>query len=127
MDFFPRRGFDFGLDLFRDNSKDLMMKTDISEKENSYLMELDILGMQKENISINYQDGYLTVEAKKEQQLEETKDYIRKERIYGEYKRSFYVGNIEEKDIKANYENGTLTIEFPKEQSKTTKKSITID
>lgn len=42
---------------------------------------------------------------------------VRRERFYGEVKRSFYIGEKKESDIKANYENGILTISFPKEEA----------
>ena len=45
-----------------------------------------------------------------------TEVYVRRERFYGEVKRSFYIGEKKESDIKANYENGILTISFPKEE-----------
>ncbi len=129
MDFFPRRNFDFGFDLFRDpfGKENNIMKTDISEKEDSYLLEMDLPGMNKEDIIIDYHDGYLEVSAKKENRVDEEKEYIRHERIYGEYRRSFYVGSIDESSIKAKYNNGILIVEVPKQQVDASKKSIIID
>ena len=43
-------------------------------------------------------------------------NYIRRERLYGEVIRSFYIGEKKESDIKASYQNGILTISFPKEE-----------
>lgn len=129
MDFFPRRNFDFNFDLFRDSfgKENNMLKTDISESENSYLFEMDLPGMNKDEIKIDYHDGYLEVSAKKENRIDEEKEYIRHERIYGEYRRSFYVGTIDESKIKANFNNGILIVEVPKEQQDSSKKSIMID
>ena len=91
------------------------MKTDIRENRNNYVMEIDLPGLKKEDITINYENGYLTIKASK---LVESKtdSYIRRERFYGEVKRSFYIGEKKETDIKANYESGILTISFPKEE-----------
>jgi len=92
------------------------MKTDIREYQNKYIMEIDLPGLRKEDISINYENGYLTIKAAKNIELK-TEVYVRRERFYGEVKRSFYIGEKKETDIKANYESGILTISFPKEDS----------
>lgn len=97
------------------------MKTDIREEVNKYIMEIDLPGLKKEDILINYENGYLTTKAVKKVELK-TEVYVRRERFYGEVKRSFYIGEKKESDIKANYENGILTISFPKEE--TPKKEI---
>ena len=91
------------------------MKTDIREEVNKYIMEIDLPGLKKEDILINYENGYLTIKAVKKVELK-TEVYVRRERFYGEVKRSFYIGEKKESDIKANYENGILTISFPKEE-----------
>lgn len=104
-----------------------MMKTDISIKNGNYIIEIDVPGLKKEDISIDYDNGYITVYASKEERNEEKDNYIRRERHYGEYKRSFYVGSVNENDIKANYNNGTLIITLPKEDQKETRKQISID
>ena len=97
------------------------MKTDIREEVNKYIMEIDLPGLKKEDIIINYENGYLTIKATKTVNLK-VEAYIRRERFYGEVKRSFYIGEKKESDIKANYENGILTVSFPKEE--TPKKEI---
>ena len=122
--------FDNALRMFDDSifETNNLMKSDIYEKDNNYVIEIDVPGLDKDNIKIDYDDGYLTISATKENTLEENSNNIRKERYYGEYKRSFYIGNIDESNIKANYNNGTLNITFPKEEiSKDTKKQIPID
>lgn len=91
------------------------MKTDIREYQNKYIMEIDLPGLKKEDITINYENGYLTIKAIKNNELK-TNVYVRRERFYGEVKRSFYIGEKKESDIKANYESGILTISFPKEE-----------
>ena len=92
------------------------MKTDIREEVNKHIMEIDLPGLKKEDILINYENGYLTIKAVKKVELK-TEVYVRRERFYGEVKRSFYIGEKKESDIKANYENGILTISFPKEEA----------
>ena len=123
----PRRRHDFDLfdDMFRDpffnESESKLMKTDIKEKKDKYLIDIDLPGYDKDNIKIEIQDGYLTIHASinKENDDEEKGKYVRKERYVGECSRSFYVGeNIKEEDIKAKFKNGTLTLEIPKKEEK---------
>src|SRR5690554_2201701 len=116
-----RRVFDNFFDDFPTTTKGLMT-TDIKEKTNSYVFEVDLPGFNKDDIKVSINNNYLTIEAKKEK-LEETNDekYIRRERQFGSYRRSYYVGNVEMDDLNAKYENGILSIEVPKEKKAETK------
>lgn len=121
--------FDNAIDLF-DSSffNNNIMRTDIYEKDGNFIIEMDLPGFKKEEININLEDKYLIISVSKKEEKEETSKYIRKERYYGEYKRSFYVGTIKEDSIKANYSDGILQISYPKVQpEKNSKKQITID
>jgi len=103
------------------------MKTDIFESNNRYIIETDLPGIKKENIKINYENGYLTITVTKNTLTSNPSTYIRRERFYGEIKRSFYIGIKNENDIKAIYKEGILQISFPKEDIKNnSSKSITI-
>ena len=134
MELMPRG---FGLDDFFDNilpekeaESSSLMKCDIYEKDGIYHLEMDIPGMKKENVNIDYEDGYLSIIASGSQKHEEKdkdKKYIRRERHYGKYQRKFYVGNINPKDIKAEVNNGSLFISFPKEKEENNKIRINID
>lgn len=108
-----------------------IMRTDIKEKDGNYILEIDVPGYNKEDIQIELENGYLTVTAKSNSNIDEEKDgYIYKERYVGQCSRSFYAGeNIKEEDIKANFKNGTLVLTFPKEDIKNieNKKIITIE
>lgn len=121
--------FDTLFDSFYDNKKvGGIMKADIYEKDDKYVIEMDIPGFKKEEVNVNYEDGYVTVSAKKEQEKkDEKKNFIKRERVYGEYTRSFYVGNINEKEIKAKFEDGMLKLNFPKEKQKENIKPIHIE
>ena len=103
------------------------MKTDIFEKENKYIMEIDLPGIKKENIKVNYENGYLTIKISKNSLSSNPNTYVRRERFYGETKRTFYIGIKKETDIKATHQNGILLISFPKEDiPKTTIKNINV-
>ena len=95
------------------------MKTEIKEKKDKYELLIDLPGVDKEDIKMHIEDGYLVINAKtsNKEEKEEKGKYVRKERYYGECSRSFYVGDeITEEDVKANFKNGTLNIEIPKKE-----------
>ena len=134
----PRKRNEFDLfdsmfeDPFFERKENKWMKTDIKEKGNNYIIELDLPGYEKDNIQIEMENGYLKVSAKVENSNEEEEEekYIHKERFYGECSRSFYVGdNVKEEDVKASFKNGILTLTVPKEEQKKLdeKKYIQID
>lgn len=128
MSLIPRKYYlDDILDDFVSSKENAVMKCDIYEKEGNFHIEVDVPGFNKENINIECKNGYLTIEATKESSDNETdKNYIRKERSYGKYTRTFYLGEIDEENIEARYNNGTLCIIVPKEEKKDTKKVIQI-
>ena len=99
-----------------------MMKTDIREHDAGYEVDIDLPGFKKDEISIELENGYLTVSAAKglDKDEEDKKGkYIRKERYAGAMQRSFYVGeDITEEDIKAEFEHGLLKLFVPKKEAK---------
>ena len=127
----PKRNYYLNdyFDLFDNpyNKDKEYMKTDIFEKDNKYIIETDLPGIKKENIKISYENGYLTIKVTKNTLSSNPNTYVRRERFYGEIKRSFYIGIKRESDIKASYQHGILLISFPKEDIPTnTSKNITI-
>lgn len=123
----------FGMDPFFDRRDAKLMKTDIKEKGDKYIIDIDLPGYDKENIDLEIEDGYLKVSAKVDKNIDESDEdekYIHQERFYGECSRSFYIGkNIKEEDIKASFKKGILTLTIPKEEQKKLeeKKKIQID
>lgn len=102
-------------------------RVDMKETDNAYMMEADLPGVPKEGINIEYNNSYLTISAKRDNQVEEkNNDYIRRERSCGEYKRSFYVDNIDENKIDASYKDGVLKVILPKVNKGRDKKKIEI-
>ena len=78
------------------------MKCDIYEKDGDYHIEMDIPGYDKKDIIIEADNGYLTITAEKQNnENDEEKNYIRRERTYGKYQRSFYLGDLETDLVKA--------------------------
>lgn len=108
------------------------MKTDIQEKNNNYVLEMDLSGYDKEDIKAQLKDGYLTISAQKNisnDEKDEEVNYISRERYHGKCSRSFYVGDsLKEEDIKASFNNGILELIFPKSVvQKEGRKYITIN
>ena len=97
--------------------KNYPMKSDIREKDDMYILEINLPGFKKEEIKARVNDGNLIITASKESTEEkETKNYIRRERYAGEYTRSFYVGHyLKQEDVKASYKWGVLKLIIPKE------------
>ena len=122
----PRKhDFDLWDDVFGDSffneGASRLMKTDIKEKTDKYLIGIELPGYQKENIKIDVEDGYLTVHAEINSDNEEKEEgkFVRRERYVGSCSRSFYVGNeVKSEDIKASFKNGILKIEVPKKEYK---------
>ena len=117
--------------LFYDEKFDAM-KTDIKEAEDHFVLEIEVPGVDKEDIAIDYENEYVTVSASKKQSEEgdkegEKKDYIRKERSVS-CQRSYYVGDIDENLITAKLEKGLLLVNIPKAaREKPQKKGICIE
>ena len=108
-------------DPFFTEHESKIMKTDIKEKTDKYLIGIELPGYQKENIKIDVEDGYLTVHAEIDSDNEEKEEgkFVRRERYVGSCSRSFYVGNeVKSEDIKASFKNGILKIEVPKKEYK---------
>lgn len=104
-----------------------VMKTDIKQTETGYEMEIDLPGFSKDEVSVELNEGYLTVRAakgldKNEAESEEKVrkgQYIRRERYCGACQRSFYVGaELTREDIKASFKHGILRLNIPKKEAK---------
>ena len=120
--------FDDFFDDFMPTTKTMDMKCDIYEEEKNYIIELDAPGFDKKDISIDVDNKYLTISAKRESSEDESdRNYIRKERSYTNMSRSFYIGSVDEKDIKANFKDGILKVVVPKEEKVDNKKKIEIE
>lgn len=93
-------------------------KTDVIDEGDSYLLQAELPGFQKEDINIDLKNDLLTISAShnKEKSEEDKNKYIRKERYYSSYSRSFRVNNIEAGDIDACYNNGILEVKLPKKE-----------
>ena len=111
-----------------------MMSTDVRETDKGYMVDIDMPGFKKDDISLDLQNGYLTVSAHRNSSHEDKDDngrWLRRERYAGSCSRSFYVGeDVKDSDIHASYKDGTLCLETPKpeaQQQVETKHQIAIE
>ncbi|WP_024865435.1 Hsp20/alpha crystallin family protein [Butyrivibrio sp. FCS014] len=97
-----------------------LMKTDVIEKEDSYQLEAELPGFNKEDISIDLKNDTLTISASHNENKDEKDEngkYIRRERRSTSYERSFHVEGLKPEDIIAQYRNGILTVHLPKKEA----------
>ena len=102
--------------FFGDMDQNLsQFRTDIIDDGDHYTMKADLPGFTKEDIHIDLNDNTLTIHAEHNEENETKKDnYVRRERRYGSFSRSFDVTNINTSDIDATYANGVLELKLPK-------------
>lgn len=114
----PFRDFEEMSRSFWDNNNVSAFRTDITEKDGKYVLEADLPGFKKEDISVDIDKDCLTITAehKSEEKEENADSYIRRERYYGSYTRSFNVKGIDTEAITAAYNDGVLTLKMPKKE-----------
>ena len=95
------------------------LKTDIRETENAYILESDLPGFSREDIHAEIKDGYLTIHAEHKSENEDKNEtYLRRERSWGSFSRTFDLEGIDAESITASFKNGVLTLELPKAKEK---------
>ena len=95
------------------------MLTDVKEHDDHYDLEIELPGFKKEDLTVELNDGYLTITAEKSHDQDKEKDgkLIRQERYAGVMSRSYYVGeDLKTEDIHGKYEGGVLTLSIPKRE-----------
>jgi HSP20 family protein len=93
-------------------------RTDIRDQGDKFLLEAELPGFQKEDLSLDLKDNILTIKAEHKESSDQKNDqgeYIRRERRYGSFARSFDVTGIDESAISASYESGVLKLVLPKQ------------
>lgn len=91
-------------------------RTDIRDMGDKFLLEAELPGFRKEDIQLDLTDSILTIKAEHSADSQEKEgSYVRRERRYGSFTRTFDVTGIDEHAITAGYENGILTLTLPKQ------------
>ena len=101
---------------------------DISETKKAFLIKAELPGVDKENIQLSIQGGYLTIEGEHHREHEEDEEtFHRTESFYGKFSRSFSLPeNIDQEKISASYKNGVLKVKVPKTKASKQPSSIEI-
>lgn len=118
MNYDPFRGFnELERSFFRGSSEISAFRTDIKDVGDSFRLEAELPGFAKEDISVDIDNELLTVSAERRSENEEKEDsYVRRERFYGSFKRSFNISGIDADKISASYSDGILSLDLPKKQ-----------
>ncbi len=99
---------------------------DFSEDENTVYVSAELPGVKKDQVHIEYQNGYLSISAEKRKETEKKeKNYSSREISYGMFRRTFNVGAVDFDHANAELKEGTLKVTLPKSaQSKSRRLSI---
>lgn len=101
---------------------------DISETDNEYELKVEVPGMEKDDFSVEIDNGNLKISGERKwEQEDKEKTYHRVESQYGSFVRSFTLPDeVKEDEIEANYDNGILRVKLPKDEKKTNTKKVDI-
>ena len=90
-------------------------RTDVIDTGDAFKLESELPGFKKEDIKIDIENDCLTISAERKADNKEEKDnYVKRERFYGSFSRSFDVSGINVDAIEAAYNDGVLTVTLPK-------------
>lgn len=110
LDDFFAEGWPFTRSLSGDT-----FKIDVQDNKTEYLIEAELPGAKKEDITISLVEGRLNISVNKDETIEEKdKNYIHKERRFSSMSRNIMLGDADAANIKAKLDNGVLTINVPK-------------
>ena len=129
---------DSGDEFFKNFGRPLMnlsdsfkeLRSDVQETDEEYTVAIDVPGVDKKDISIDFKDNTLTVSAKRKSfsdRSDKEGNMIASERSSGRFTRQYNFPDVDHEKIGAKYEDGVLTITLPKTtegQSKTHKIEI---
>ena len=103
--------FDLFFEPIKKNNHEYLMSTDILDKKDQYEMRVNVPSINKEDIKLTLKNGYLTIDVEYKEDANEEDNFISRERTYGNYSRSYYLGeDIKMKDISAKLDNGVLKV-----------------
>ena len=119
--FDPFRAFDdIERSFFRDVPSIASFRTGVTDTGGAYKLEAELPGFKKEDIKIDVEDDCLTISAERkvdEDKKDEKNNFVKRERFYGSYRRSFDVTGIDTDAIEASYNDGVLTLTMPKKKA----------
>lgn len=91
-------------------------RIDVQEKDDAYLIEAELPGVNKDEINLQLTDDRLTISVDRQEQVEqEDKNYIHRERRHMSMSRTIYLDHVQIDGAKAKLDQGILTITIPKQ------------
>ena len=113
---FPNFGQEFGVNFFGNSS---YPRVNVIDLKNEIAIEAEIAGLTKEDVSVEYEDGLLTITGNKKDEVEDAgAKYIYRELKRSSFRRSFQIDdtNLEVDKISAKFDNGILNVSIPKKE-----------
>ena len=90
-------------------------RTDVTDTGDAFKLEAELPGFKKDDLKIDIENDCLTISAERHEKKDEEKpNFVKRERVYGSYSRSFDVSGIDVDKISAAYTDGILTLTLPK-------------
>ena len=97
------------------------------QENDAYIVEVDLPGFNKEDISIAYNNDLLTLRAQHtEETNDENKKYVYRSRSRSVFTRQIRFSNIDSDSIEAKYENGVLKVTLPYRNNTVNTKQIEV-
>lgn len=101
--------------LLNDEPEERRLDAKVNEHANEYIVEIQLIGFEKDEILIFIEDDILFVEANREDIIdEENDDYTIQEHTYAYCQRSFSLQGVDRSSIIAYYQNNYVYIQLPK-------------
>ena len=129
FDMFNEPFFHGEMTPFQSNWGAKSFRVDVKDAGDAYELTAELPGVKKEDISLSYENSYLTIKATREEKKDEKDDsgnYIRRERSTGSVSRSFYIDDVDEAKVSAEFKDGVLKIDLPKARKTEVNRQITI-
>lgn len=122
--------FDLPRKFFDTSEMTNLMQADVVENSHDYVIKIDMPGMNKNDINLNYANGVLSVAGTRKSfnnLTDKNGSIIHRERSEGHISRSFRLPNVAANEIHAKYDNGVLTVTLPKQSADKSDSAIQID
>lgn len=122
--------------LFKDLEKNLSRNklgrfgnADIYEKDNSLFYEIELPGLNKQDVKVQKRDNKLVVAGKVERDANnDERNYISRGRRYGKFQRAFPLPDVDEAEkIEGSFENGVLKVEVPLQKTREKEGTVKIE
>ncbi|OEH85134.1 hypothetical protein BHU72_05855 [Desulfuribacillus stibiiarsenatis] len=106
----------FGLTPFR-MSHPNQLSVQMDETDSAYVVNVQYPRIDENSVTVEYVNHHLIIHGKREEFMEDKrKNFIRQERYYSEFSRTFYIGNADGDNLQTSYEKGFLKVTLPKKK-----------